>query len=159
MEMEPADPMATTGGRPPVPPQPVEQSPLTTRAAVQALAALAQEHRLAIFRLLLGEGPGGLSAGIIAARLGVSPSTLSHHLAALTGAGLIGARRSDRHIYYAADIAGMRRLLAFLTDDCCRGHPELCGLGKDTPDHDDHHLPQSEMRNLPQRAGDDPQCR
>jgi DNA-binding transcriptional ArsR family regulator len=95
--------------------------------SVMALAALAQEHRLAVFRLLVREGPCGLPAGAIAARVGVPPSTLSHHLAHLERAGLVRSRREERRIYYALDIGGTRRLIGFLTEDCCRGQPEICG--------------------------------
>ncbi len=96
--------------------------------AVNALAALAQEHRLAVFRLLVREGPDGLPAGEIAARLTLPPSTLSHHLAHLERAGLLRSWRIERRIYYAIDIAGTRQLVAFLTEDCCQGHPQLCGF-------------------------------
>ena len=95
--------------------------------AITALSALAQEHRLAIFRLLVAHGPDGLSAGVIAQRVGVPASTLSHHLAHLERAGLLCARRCERHIFYAVDAAGVRRLIAFLTEDCCGGRPEICG--------------------------------
>ena len=95
--------------------------------AVAAFAALAQEHRLAVFRLLFREGPSGLPAGEIAARIGVPPSTLSHHLAQLERADLLRSWRVERRIFYAVDLEGTRRLLSFLTEDCCQGHPELCG--------------------------------
>lgn len=97
-------------------------------SAIAALAALAQEHRLAVFRLLVREGPSGLPAGTIAARVGVPPSTLSHHLAHLERAGLLRSWRIDRRIFYAVDVEGTRRLVAFLTDDCCQGHPEICAM-------------------------------
>ncbi len=97
------------------------------KSAIAALAALAQETRLAVFRLLVEAGPDGLPAGIIAARLGVAPATLSFHLGQLERAALIGSRRNGRQILYTADIEGTRRLLAFLTEDCCGGRPELCG--------------------------------
>ena len=97
------------------------------KSAVAALGALAQETRLAVFRLLIEAGPGGLPAGLIAARLEVSPATLSFHLGQLERAGLLASRRNGRQILYAADIEGTRRLMAFLTEDCCGGHPELCG--------------------------------
>lgn len=97
------------------------------RAAVTALAALAQETRLRVFRILIEEGPSGLPAGAIAERLGVPPSTLSFHLAHLERAGLIRSTRLQRQVIYAADIEGTRRLLTFLTADCCQGHPEICG--------------------------------
>lgn len=95
--------------------------------AILALAALAQETRLGVFRLLVREGPRGLPAGQIAGRLGVAPATLSFHLGQLERAGLLGARRVSRRIFYAVDLEGTRELLAYLTEDCCRGRPELCG--------------------------------
>ncbi len=97
-------------------------------AAVEALGALAQETRLAVFRLLVHAGPNGLPAGEIAQRVAVPPATLSFHLKELARAGLIAARRESRQIFYAADFAGMRDLLAFLTEDCCGGHPEVCAV-------------------------------
>lgn len=96
---------------------------------VALFAALAQEHRLAAFRLLMREGPTGLSAGEIARRLDVPPSTLSAHLAQLCQAGLLQATRRRQSIFYAIDVAGTRRLIAYLTDDCCDGRPEICGYG------------------------------
>jgi ArsR family transcriptional regulator, arsenate/arsenite/antimonite-responsive transcriptional repressor len=97
------------------------------RLAIEALAGLAQEHRLRVFRLLVREGPGGLPAGQIAERLGIPASTLSSHLAQLERAGLLRSRREQRRIIYAVDLDGIRRLLAFLIEDCCQGRPELCG--------------------------------
>ena len=94
--------------------------------AVAALSALAQEHRLKIFRVLVKEGPSGLAAGEIARRLGLAPSALSFHLAQLERAGLLRSWRVKRHIFYAVEIGGMRRLLGFLTEDCCLGKPEIC---------------------------------
>jgi ArsR family transcriptional regulator, arsenate/arsenite/antimonite-responsive transcriptional repressor len=107
------------------------------KQAVAALAALAQEHRLAVFRLLVKEGPIGASAGDVADKVGVPPSTLSHHLAQLERAGLLRSWRVQRNIFYAVDVEGSRRLIAFLTEDCCQGHPQLCGYGTGTP-RDDH---------------------
>jgi DNA-binding transcriptional ArsR family regulator len=95
--------------------------------AIQALVALAQEHRLAIFRLLVKEGTAGLPAGEIGARIGVSPTSASFHLKELDRAGLIEAKRQGRFIRYAFNAETMRRLLTFLTEDCCQGRPELCG--------------------------------
>ncbi len=95
--------------------------------AIAALAALAQETRLAVFRLLVQAGPNGMSAGDIADKLGVAPSTLSFHLGHLERGGLLRATRVQRQIIYATDFEGTRQLLAFLTEDCCGGHPELCG--------------------------------
>ncbi len=94
---------------------------------MKAFSALAQETRLETVRLLVREGPNGLAAGAIAERLGVSPPTLSHHLSALENAGMVRSRRSTRHIFYAADIEGLRNLVAFLTEDCCQGNPDICG--------------------------------
>ena len=95
--------------------------------ATEALGALAQETRLSVFRLLVRQGPSGLKAGDIAKELQVSPPTLSHHLAHLERAGLLRSWRVQRQIFYAAEFDGMRRLLTFLTEDCCQGHPEMCG--------------------------------
>ncbi len=96
-------------------------------AAIEAFAALAQETRLAVFQLLMREGPDGLVAGEIAQRLDVHPSTLSAHLNLLSRAGLLASKRRQRHIIYSVDINGTRQLLRFLTDDCCDGRPEFCG--------------------------------
>ncbi len=95
--------------------------------ATSALAALAQEHRLRAFRLLVQAGPEGLPAGDIARRLGLRHNTLSTHLATLAQAGLVTSRRHGRSIIYSVDLAGTRGLLAFLVEDCCQGQPELCG--------------------------------
>lgn len=97
-------------------------------AAVDAMAALAHETRLRLFRLLVRAGEGGMAAGAIAEALGVPPSTLSHHLTQLEQSGLIGARRASRRIYYAVRVEAVRNLLDYLVDDCCNGSPELCGL-------------------------------
>ncbi len=94
--------------------------------SIAALSALAHEHRLRVFRLLVRNGPGGLSAGDIAESLSLAPSSLSFHLGHLERAGLIRSRREQRRIIYAADLDGMGRLLSFLTEDCCGGHPEIC---------------------------------
>jgi DNA-binding transcriptional ArsR family regulator len=102
----------------------------TLGQATEALAALAQETRLAVFRLLVREGPTGLAAGTIAERLGVAPSTLSFHLSHLERAGLIRSARAQRQIFYALDVEGTRRLIGFLTEDCCQGNPDLCGYGR-----------------------------
>src|SRR5512144_1530370 len=106
---------------------------METKQAVAALSALAQEHRLAVFRLLVREGASGLPAGEIAARVALPASTLSHHLAQLERAQVLRSWRVQRQIYYAVDLAGTRRLVAFLTEDCCAGRPEICGYGGDGP--------------------------
>lgn len=90
-------------------------------AAVTALAALAQEHRLALFRLLVQAGPDGLPAGAIAERLGVPASSLSFHLAHLNRAGLVSQTRQGRSLIYAADYAAMNGLLGYLMENCCGG--------------------------------------
>lgn len=94
---------------------------------VAALAALAHRHRLRIFRLLVKRGPSGMPAGEIADRVGISPTNMSFHLKALDRAGLLRATREGRYVRYAVHVDGMRRLLSYLTEDCCQGRPELCG--------------------------------
>ncbi|MGC8476409.1 MAG: ArsR/SmtB family transcription factor [Acetobacteraceae bacterium] len=96
-----------------LPPDPI------ARQTVTALAALAHEHRLALFRLLVERGPDGLPAGVIAERLGLVPSSLTFHLQHLHRAGLISQRRLGRQIIYAADFAAMNDLLAYLSRNCC----------------------------------------
>ncbi len=95
--------------------------------AVTSLAALAHPLRLRIFRLLVVEGPNGLAASEIAEAVGASPTGASFHLKELDHAGLIRGTRDGRYIRYAVHIEGMRRLLTYLTEDCCQGQPELCG--------------------------------
>ncbi|HYD37301.1 MAG TPA: helix-turn-helix domain-containing protein [Allosphingosinicella sp.] len=98
-------------------------------AALAALGALAQEHRLALFRLLVQAGPDGLAAGVIAAKLGVPNSSLSFHLAQLSRAGLIRQERRHRSLIYRADFAAMNGLVGFLLENCCGG--AACGPGVD----------------------------
>jgi ArsR family transcriptional regulator, arsenate/arsenite/antimonite-responsive transcriptional repressor len=98
-----------------------------SKQAIQALAALAQEHRLAIFRLLVKQGANGLPAGDIGEHVGIAPTSASFHLKELERAGLITARREGRFIRYAFNAETVRDLLGFLTSDCCQGRPELCG--------------------------------
>ncbi|WP_028008223.1 ArsR/SmtB family transcription factor [Solimonas flava] len=95
--------------------------------AVERLAALAQESRLAIFRCLVQEGPDGLCAGDIATRLKLTPATLSFHLKELSRAGLLKSRQEGRFIYYAPDFKAMNALLGYLTENCCGG--ASCGVG------------------------------
>jgi ArsR family transcriptional regulator, arsenate/arsenite/antimonite-responsive transcriptional repressor len=87
--------------------------------AVAALGALAHETRLAVFRLLVQRGPGGLSAGTIAQGLGLIPSSLTFHLQQLMHAGLITQRRMSRQLIYSAEYGAMNALLAYLTENCC----------------------------------------
>jgi DNA-binding transcriptional ArsR family regulator len=88
---------------------------------IRALGALAQEHRLAVFRLLVQAGPDGVAAGTLAETVGVAPSSMSFHLAQLANAGLVVQRRLGRSIIYAADFAAMGALMAYLTENCCAG--------------------------------------
>lgn len=90
------------------------------KSVLVALAALSQEHRLAIFRLLLEHAPDGLSAGVIAERLSLAPATLSFHLKELSHAGLIASRQDGRFIWYRADLKAMNGLVGYLTENCCR---------------------------------------
>jgi DNA-binding transcriptional ArsR family regulator len=94
---------------------------METKTAVKALAALAQDTRLSIFRALVQAGAPGLAAGVLAECLNVPNATLSFHLKELFNAGLITARQESRFIYYAADFAAMNALLAFMTENCCAG--------------------------------------
>ncbi len=94
---------------------------MKTPAIILALAALAHEHRLAIFRLLVEKGPEGLSAGEIAGRIGLVPSSLTFHLQHLARAGLLTQRRVGRQLFYATDFGVMNELLGYLTENCCGG--------------------------------------
>lgn len=95
--------------------------------AVEMLSALAHQHRIRIFRLLVRAGPSGVPASVIAETVGVSPTGASFHLKELDRAGLIVATRQGRYIRYAISVDHMRQLLEYLTEDCCQGQPELCG--------------------------------
>jgi ArsR family transcriptional regulator, arsenate/arsenite/antimonite-responsive transcriptional repressor len=94
---------------------------------VASLAALAHPQRLRIFRRLVREGPSGLPAFEIAEAVEATPTATSFHLKELERAGLIHSTRDGRFVRYAVHIDGMRRLLTYLTEDCCQGQPELCG--------------------------------
>ncbi len=100
---------------------------METHSAAAGFAALGQPTRLALLRLLLTAGPGGLHAGEIAYRLNLAPSSLSFHLRALEQAGLVAATRHGRNLAYAAQIAALRALLGFVAEACCAGRPDLCG--------------------------------
>jgi ArsR family transcriptional regulator len=93
---------------------------------VAALAALAQEHRLEVYRLLVQAGPAGMPAGEVASALAIAPNTLSFHLDRLRHAGLVSVSRQGRSLIYAARYETMNNLLEYLTDNCCGGRPELC---------------------------------
>ncbi|MBE9609850.1 ArsR/SmtB family transcription factor [Chitinilyticum piscinae] len=102
---------------------------METKAATTLLAALAQETRLTIYRLLVAAGPSGLPAGQIAEQLQLAAATASFHLKELSQAGLLAARQEGRFIFYSANYAQMNALLAFLTENCCGGTP----CGSDVP--------------------------
>jgi DNA-binding transcriptional ArsR family regulator len=113
---------------------------MEVKAAIGALSALAQASRLTLFRLLVRQGPLGLPAGRIAEDLGIPANTLSFHLAHLSRAGLVTSRRQGRSIVYAADYAGMQKLMDFLMENCCQGSagacsPEPVGLSKERISH------------------------
>jgi ArsR family transcriptional regulator, arsenate/arsenite/antimonite-responsive transcriptional repressor len=101
---------------------------MKTPQAVKALAALAQDTRLAIYRLLVQQGPEGLSAGTIAERLNIAGATLSFHLKELAHAGMVESRQDGRFVYYSANYDEMNSLLAYLTENCCQG--EACASEK-----------------------------
>lgn len=98
-----------------------------TEAATLAFTALGQSTRLEVMRALLAAGPGGLAAGEIAQRVGVPASTLSFHLRALEQTRLIAVTRQGRSLVYAAQIAALRALIAYLVEECCGGEPDRCG--------------------------------
>ena len=116
---------------------------METKAAVLALAALAQESRLAVFRALVEAGPAGLAAGRIAELAAMPPSSLSFHLKELTHAGLAVSRQEGRFVIYTAQYDTMNALLGYLTANCCGGNPcspvsetrcePACAIEKETP--------------------------
>jgi len=93
---------------------------------VMALAALAQDNRLDVFRLLVQAGPEGMPAGAVATALGLAPNTLTFHFDRLRTAGLVTVRREGRSMIYAARFDTMNELVGFLTENCCGGAPEKC---------------------------------
>ncbi|WP_114227240.1 MULTISPECIES: ArsR/SmtB family transcription factor [Sphingomonas] len=99
---------------------------MESKLAVAALAALAHEGRLAVFRMLVQAGADGVAAGEIARHLGVPANSLSANLSVLTHAGLIESRREGRSIIYTAAYEPMSALLSYLVEDCCQGSPAIC---------------------------------
>jgi ArsR family transcriptional regulator, arsenate/arsenite/antimonite-responsive transcriptional repressor len=97
-----------------------------TPIVIESLGALAHEHRLAIYRLLVERGPEGLPAGTIGQRVGLLPSSLTFHLQNLQRAGLIIQRRESRQLFYSADFAVMNSLVGYLTENCCRESGTEC---------------------------------
>jgi len=96
---------------------------METKEVVSALAALAQDSRLAVFRTLVQAGPAGLAAGKISELTGIPPSSLSFHLKELSHAGMVDSRQAGRFIIYTANFSTMNALLGFLTENCCGGNP------------------------------------
>ena len=94
--------------------------------AIEALSALAHPTRLKVFKLLVQVGAIGVPAGEIARQIGTPVTTMSTHLAILTRAGVLAARRESRTVYYALDVDSTRDLFAYLLADCCGGRPDLC---------------------------------
>lgn len=101
---------------------------MDTKETIAALAALAQESRLAVFRLLVQAGPEGLAASKIAEQISATPSALSFHMKELSHAGLVTSRHEGRFVIYSADFTTMNGLIAFLTENCCGGN--ICSPGR-----------------------------
>jgi DNA-binding transcriptional ArsR family regulator len=99
---------------------------METKSALAALSALAQETRLAVFRHLVEAGPEGVTVGRIGEALDLAPATLSFHLKELSQAGLVRGRQESRYIWYSADYESMNDLIAYLTENCCGGQPQVC---------------------------------
>lgn len=99
---------------------------MKTTQAVRALAALAQDDRLKLYRLLVKAGPQGMPAGQLARSSRMPAPTVSFHLAKLVAADLAWSRKEGRFVIYGPEIAAMNRLLGYLTDECCGGQPALC---------------------------------
>ena len=101
---------------------------MKTPVVIEALGALAHEHRLAIYRLLVQRGPEGLSAGAIGQRIGLLPSSLTFHLQNLQRAGLIEQRRDSRQLFYSVDFSVMNGLVGYLTENCCGNSGADCAV-------------------------------
>ena len=101
---------------------------MKTPKVLIALAALAQETRLAVYRLLVEHAPEGLPAGQVAERLGIPPNSLSFHFKELTNAGLINSRQDGRFVWYRADLDAMNEVVGYLTENCC-GSSAVCDPG------------------------------
>jgi ArsR family transcriptional regulator, arsenate/arsenite/antimonite-responsive transcriptional repressor len=109
---------------------------MQTKDAIEALGALAQESRLAIFRLLVQRGPDGVAAGAIGEKLKIPPATLSFHLQQLMRADLIEQRRESRSLIYSAKFASMSALVGYLTENCCGGAAScgpVCDVAEEVP--------------------------
>jgi DNA-binding transcriptional ArsR family regulator len=104
----------------------MEMRKMKPAQVVKALSALAQPTRLAIYRALVAAGPEGMAAGEAAAKLKVSPATMSFHFKTLSHAGLIESRQEGRFVYYSANFAVMNGMVAYLTENCCGGDQAAC---------------------------------
>jgi ArsR family transcriptional regulator len=120
---------------------------MKTNSALAALAALAQESRLAVFRLLVQAGPEGMAATKIADALAIGPTSLSFHLKELSHAEMVSATKHGRSIIYAANFETMNGLLGFLTENCCGGNPCSADCGVDCPPES---LPSTETQPVTQ---------
>lgn len=105
-----------------------EYGNMETQNALAALAALAQDTRLAVFRYLVEAGPEGVTVGRIGEALEVAAATLSFHLKELSRAGLVSGRQESRFVWYSANYEAMNGLVAYLTENCCKGQPQACGV-------------------------------
>ncbi len=103
---------------------------MKAESAVEALAALAQESRLAVFRLLVQAGPEGVAAGMLGEKLGIPPATMSFHLKTLSYAKLVKSRTEGRFVIYSANYPEMDRLVGYLTENCCAGDAAQCAPRK-----------------------------
>ena len=103
---------------------------MQTKQVLTILSALAQESRLAVYRLLIEHAPDGLAASVIAEKLGLANATLSFHLKELSHAGLVTSQQSGRFIYYAPVIEAMNDLIGYLTDHCCSQSDDNCGVAE-----------------------------
>jgi len=119
---------------------------MKTSSVLAALSALAHDHRLAIYRLLVERGPGGLPAGAIGERVGLLPSSLTFHLQNLQRAGLIAQQRNSRHLIYSADFNAMNGLIGYLTKNCCGQSDSACAPACGTG------AVAAKVRNKPRRA-------
>jgi ArsR family transcriptional regulator len=119
---------------------------MKTTQVIEALGALAHEHRLAAYRLLVERGPQGLSAGAIGEGIGLVPSSLTFHLQALQRAGLILQRREGRQLIYSADFDAMSGLVGYLTENCCAGSDQACATACKSV------APATKIRSKPGRA-------
>ena len=106
---------------------------METNTAVTALAALAQESRLAVFRLLVHNAPDGLTPGVMGEQLAMPAPTLSFHLKTLAQAGLVVSTQEGRFVRYRAAMPAIRALASFLTEDCCKGQLSRCLTNQETP--------------------------